>query len=105
MEQRGRARAAPSAPLDSQILVLRPAEVASLLGLHRNTMYKWLRQGILTRIRLGGATWINGRELLDRLAGGCDEQPRARPDRSARARALLEELRARETRSSDRRAP
>lgn len=90
---------------EAQIFLLRPAEVAWLLGLNRNTIYKWLCQGILTRIRLGGATWINGYELLDRLLGGCARPASADPDVRARARALRKELRAREKRSSDRRVP
>jgi excisionase family DNA binding protein len=89
--------------LDEVLFLLRPAEVAAILKLNRNTIYKWLRLGILTRIRLGGSTYINGRELLDQLAGE-RAQPSADPALRSRARALRAELRARGTRNSERRS-
>jgi excisionase family DNA binding protein len=82
------------------LLLLRPAEVAEILGLHRNTIYRWLRRGILGRIRLDGSTYINGQELLDRLAPARG-RPAFDPELRSRARALLQEWRLRETRSSD----
>lgn len=88
---------------EEAFFLLRPAEVAAILRLNRNTIYKWLRRGILTRIRLGGATYIKGRELLDRLAGARGRPPVA-PGLRSRARALRAELRARGTRNSERRS-
>jgi excisionase family DNA binding protein len=81
------------------LFLLRPAEVAALLGLNRNTIYRWLRQGTLTRIRLGGSTFVNGQELIDRLAV-VRERPAGDPELRLRARALLRELQERGTRSS-----
>ncbi|MCC6639639.1 MAG: helix-turn-helix domain-containing protein [Deltaproteobacteria bacterium] len=81
------------------LFLLRPAEVAALLRLNRNTIYRWLRQGTLTRIRLGGSTFVNGQELLDRLAV-VRERPAGDPALRSRARALLQELQERGTRSS-----
>lgn len=88
---------------EEAFFLLRPAEVAAILWLHRNTIYKWLRQGMLMRIRLGGSTYINGRELLDRLAGA-RERPPADAALRSRARALRAELRVRGTRNSERRS-
>jgi excisionase family DNA binding protein len=85
------------------LFLLRPAEVAALLGLNRNTIYRWLRLGTLTRIRLGGSTFVNGQELLDRLAV-VRERPAADPELRSRARAFLRELQERETRSSESRS-
>ena len=85
------------------LFLLRPAEVAALLGLNRNTIYRWLRQGTLTRIRLGGSTFVNGQELLDRLAV-VRERPAVDPELRSRARAFLRELQERETRSSESRS-
>lgn len=85
------------------LFLLRPAEVAALLGLNRNTIYRWLRQGTLTRIRLGGSTFVNGQELLDRLAV-VRERPGVDLELRSRARAFLRELQARGTRSSESRS-
>lgn len=81
------------------LFLLRPAEVAALLGLNRNTICRRLRHGTLTRIRLGGSTFVNGQELLDRLAV-VRERPAVYPELRSRVRALLRELQARGTRSS-----
>ena len=85
------------------LFLLRPAEVAALLGLNRNTIYRWLRQGTLTRIRIGGSTFVNGQELLDRLAV-VRERPAVDPELRSRARALLRELQERGTQSSESRS-
>jgi excisionase family DNA binding protein len=89
--------------IEEAFFLLRPAEVAAILRLNRNTIYKWLRQGMLTRIRLGGSTYINGRELLDQVAGARGRPPVDAALRS-RARGLRAELRARGTRNSERRS-
>lgn len=89
--------------IEEAFFLLRPAEVAAILRLNRNTIYKWLRQGMLTRIRLGGSTYINGRELLDHVAGARGRPPVDAALRS-RARGLRAELRARGTRNSERRS-
>lgn len=88
--------------LEEVFFLLRPAEVAAILRLNRNTIYKWLRLGILTRIRLGGSTYISGRELLDQLAASGGRMP-VDHGLHARARAFRAELRARGTRNSERR--
>ncbi len=86
------------------LFLLRPADVAEVLGINRNTVYKWLRRGILTRVRIGGSTFVSGHELLRVIEGAGERAPVADPGLRRRARALLEEFRHRESRIAERRA-
>ena len=56
--------------------LLRPAEVAELCGVTRNTVYRWMRRGVFERVALGGCTYIRGRDLRAHLNGNpslCDQ--------------------------------
>ena len=43
--------------------LLRPAEVAAICQVSRNTIYRWLRAHQFGRVRIGGCTFIRGAEL------------------------------------------
>lgn len=47
----------------SQRLLLRPEEVAAILGLGRSTIYELLRAGELSAVHIGRATRIPARDL------------------------------------------
>ncbi|HKS70517.1 MAG TPA: helix-turn-helix domain-containing protein [Ktedonobacterales bacterium] len=47
----------------SQRLLLRPEEVAAILGLGRSTIYELLRSGALAVVHIGRATRIPARDL------------------------------------------
>ncbi|HEX6797647.1 MAG TPA: helix-turn-helix domain-containing protein [Ktedonobacterales bacterium] len=47
----------------SQRLLLRPEEVAAILGLGRSTIYELLRSGELSAVHIGRATRIPARDL------------------------------------------
>jgi excisionase family DNA binding protein len=47
----------------SQRLLLRPEEVAAILGLGRSTIYELLRSGELPAVHIGRATRIPARDL------------------------------------------
>lgn len=47
----------------SQRLLLRPEEVAAILGLGRSTIYELLRTGELSAVHIGRATRIPARDL------------------------------------------
>jgi excisionase family DNA binding protein len=47
----------------SQRLLLRPEEVAAILGLGRSTIYELLRAGELPAVHIGRATRIPARDL------------------------------------------
>lgn len=49
--------------------LLRAAEVADICGVRRNTVYRWIKRGILTRVKIGGATFILAEELREYLRG------------------------------------
>jgi hypothetical protein len=56
--------------------LLRPAEVAEICGVTRNTVYRWIRQEVFEPVALGGCTYIRGRDLRAHLNGNpsiCDE--------------------------------
>lgn len=59
---RGRDRDRDPVPL-SQRLLLRPEEVAGILGLGRSTIYELLRTGELSAVHIGRATRIPARDL------------------------------------------
>jgi excisionase family DNA binding protein len=49
-----------------RICLLRPTDVARQLGVHRNTVYRWIESGHLPAFQLGGAKYavrIDEREL------------------------------------------
>jgi excisionase family DNA binding protein len=50
----------------------RPDEVASLLALSRRTVYRMIRDGRLTAIKLGAGPWRIPRENLVELLGTAD---------------------------------
>lgn len=62
MTSRGNAHDRDSVPL-SQRLLLRPEEVAAILGLGRSTIYELLRAGELPIVHIGRATRILARDL------------------------------------------
>lgn len=62
MATRDNARDRDSVPL-SQRLLLRPEEVAAILGLGRSTIYELLRSGELSAVHIGRATRIPARDL------------------------------------------
>jgi excisionase family DNA binding protein len=41
---------------DETLTLLRPADVARLLGVHRNSVYRWIKEGGLKALRLGDET-------------------------------------------------
>ena len=86
--------------LREDLSLLRPAEVAGMLGLHRNTVYKWMRRGLLTRVRLGGATFVSARELVERLDRDEVVDRCASPDVRRRAQRMLEEFQGRGSRNA-----
>ena len=49
--------------------LLRPAEVAEICGVTRNTVYRWLRREVFEPVTLGGCTYIRGRDLRAHLNG------------------------------------
>ena len=49
--------------------LLRPAEVAEICGVTRNTVYRWIRRKVFEPITLGGCTFIRGRDLRAYLNG------------------------------------
>ena len=56
--------------------LLRPAEVAELCGVTRNTIYRWLRRKVFVPVSIGGCTYIRGRDLRAHLnvnPGLCDQ--------------------------------
>jgi hypothetical protein len=57
--------------------LLRPAEVANLCGVTRNTIYRWLRRKVFVPILIGGCTYIRGRDLRAHLNANPDlcDQP------------------------------
>ena len=49
--------------------LLRPSDVAEICGVTRNTVFRWLRRGLLERVRIGGATFVKGEDLRFYLNG------------------------------------
>ena len=53
--------------------LLKPSEVARILGIHRITMYQWIREGRIrvVRIKSGKRVWLRiPEEEVRRLIGG-----------------------------------
>jgi excisionase family DNA binding protein len=53
--------------------LLKPSEVARILGVHRITMYQWIREGRIrvVRIKSGKRVWIRiPEEEVRRIIGG-----------------------------------
>jgi len=53
--------------------LLKPSEVARILGVHRITMYQWIREGRIrvVRIKSGKRVWLRiPEEEVRRLIGG-----------------------------------
>ena len=84
---------------DSLPKLVRPADLARCLRVSRSTVYRWLRQGVLTRIKVGGVTFVSVAEVKD-LVAVRSRATRTSGDLERRAAWLLEEMRARESRSS-----
>ena len=40
--------------------LLRPAEVAEICGVTRNTVYRWIRREVFEPVTLAGCTYIRG---------------------------------------------
>ena len=56
--------------------LLRPAEVAEICGVTRNTVYRWIRREVFESVTLAGCTYIRGRDLRAHLNGDpshCEE--------------------------------
>ena len=49
--------------------LLRPGKVAAICGVTRNTVYRWLRRGVLRRIKIGGVTYVSASALREYLNG------------------------------------
>ena len=49
--------------------LLRPAEVAELCGVTRNTIYRWIRRRVFVPVSIRGCTYIRGRDLRAHLNG------------------------------------
>lgn len=49
-------------------LLLAPSVVASRIGVHRQTVYRWMRSGALPYVQIGGTKRIR-RSDLDSLVG------------------------------------
>ena len=47
--------------------LLRPAEVAVICGVTRNTVYRWIRRNVFVPVSIGGCTYIRGRDLRAHL--------------------------------------
>lgn len=45
------------------------AEAASIVGTSRNTIYRWLRKGVLERLRNGGRTFVSLQEVEQYMEG------------------------------------
>lgn len=48
-------------------LLFRPDEVAKLLSLHRDTIYRWIKQGKLSAIKTPGVSLRISREEIERI--------------------------------------
>jgi len=44
-----------------------PAETAELLRLHKNTVYRYLREGVIKGTKLVGAYWLIPAEEIERI--------------------------------------
>jgi hypothetical protein len=49
--------------------LLRPAEVAEICGVTRNTIYRWIRRKVFVPVSIGGCTYIRGRDVRTHLNG------------------------------------
>ncbi len=58
----------------SERLTYRVREVAEMLGIHERTTWRWLREGRLERVKVGGATLVPADEVA-RLIRPTASQP------------------------------
>ena len=58
-------------------LAYRAREVAQMLGVNDRTVWTWLREGRLTRLKVGGATFIAADQVLGLLGRAQPEPPPA----------------------------
>jgi len=57
----------PAAPSSAGPLLMNQASAASFLGLHRQSIYRLVRSGLLPTVRITGTRWYR-REDLERIA-------------------------------------
>lgn len=62
-------RTLPAMGKQPEKLALRPAEAAAALGVSRSTIYKWLAEGRLANVRLGGVRLIPVESVRGLLEG------------------------------------
>ena len=57
--------------------LMSPQEAADYIGVHINTMFRWLKEGTVPGVRLGSRWFINAAQLSEVLTtgGGETEQP------------------------------
>ncbi len=60
-------------------LTYRVREVAEMLGIHERTAWRWLREGRIRRVKVGGATLVPAVEVA-RLIRPTASQPATAPD-------------------------
>ncbi len=60
-------------------LTYRVREVAEMLGIHERTAWRWLREGRLKRVKVGGTTLVRADQLA-RLIRPTASQPATAPD-------------------------
>ena len=60
-------------------LTYRVREVAEMLGIHERTAWRWLREGRLKRVKVGGTTLVQADQLA-RLIRPIASQPATAPD-------------------------
>ena len=71
-------------------LAYRAREVAEMLGVNERTVWTWLREGRLTRLKVGGATFVAADQVLDLLGRLVPEPaPPGDPDVDRMARDML----------------
>ena len=80
--------AARRAPPDR--LAYRAREVAEMLGVNERTVRTWLREGRLTRLKVGGATFVAADQVQALLGRSAPEPaPPGDPDVDRMAREML----------------
>ena len=67
-------------------LTYRVREVAEMLGIHERTAWRWLREGRLKRVKVGGATLIPADEVGRRIR---PQSSAADPEVDRTAREML----------------
>ena len=71
-------------------LAYRARELAEALGVHERTVWRWIAEGRLTPVKVGGATLIPADQVAQRVHGAAPQPSRASdPEVDRVARAML----------------